>query len=137
MTTVDKIPMSQFVAETKITLTVEKTSFNPNMDNSLKMDHWKVQLKRGPKRMTIVFSKGFGHNGEPPTIEEVLDCLASDSASIVDSPNFEEWAEDFGYDPDSRQAERTYSAVRAQASRLLVFLGENYYDDLLWNTERD
>lgn len=43
----------------------------------------------------------------PPAITDVLYCLVSD-ASAIDHPNFESWASEYGYDVDSRPAERTY-----------------------------
>lgn len=43
----------------------------------------------------------------PPAIADVLFCLVSD-ASALDAPDFEHWAAEYGYDADSREAERTY-----------------------------
>lgn len=43
----------------------------------------------------------------PPSLVEVLSCLVMD-ASVLDYPTFEEWASEFGYDPDSRKGERIY-----------------------------
>jgi hypothetical protein len=43
----------------------------------------------------------------PPTLGEVLYCLVLDS-DVIDYPRFEEWAENCGYDADSRSAEKIY-----------------------------
>jgi hypothetical protein len=71
---------------------------------------------------------------EPPTVAEVLDNLASGASSADQS--FEDWCSDFGYDTDSRKAERTYSAVREQTFSLRKLLGHRDFEALLQNVER-
>lgn len=127
--------MQEFVTAHKITMTAERTDSNPHMDNSREMDHWRVTLRRGSKRMSLVFSKGFGHNGAKPTAAEVLDCLASD-ASSVDGNNFEDWARELGYDEDSRKAQRTYNTIERQLRSLGRLLGPDLYPTALYDIER-
>lgn len=45
----------------------------------------------------------------PPALVDVLYSLVSDSDAI-EYPTFEEWADNYGYDTDSRSAEKTYRA---------------------------
>lgn len=53
---------------------------------------------------------------KPPAAAEVLACYCR---SLLDSDcAFDEWAENFGYDPDSRQALRTYDECRATGPKL-------------------
>jgi hypothetical protein len=56
----------------------------------------------------------------PPSMRDVLYSLLMDSEAY--SQGFEEWADNFGYDRDSRKAEATYNACaaigRALAARL-------------------
>jgi hypothetical protein len=52
-----------------------------------------------------------------PLLRDVLHCLVSD-ASVLDYSCFEEWASDFGYDADSREAERVYKECLALALKL-------------------
>jgi hypothetical protein len=92
------------------------------MDNFDGM-HWAVTLRMGRKQMTVPFSQGWAHT-KPPTAADVLDCLASDASGADES--FEDWAANYGYDTDSRKAERTYNAVRKQTARLRQFLGDKY-----------
>ena len=49
--------------------------------------------------------------GAPPSVADVLSCLLSDANAI--HMTFEEWCSDFGYDSDSRKAEKTYLACVA------------------------
>lgn len=72
------------------------------------------------RRITVPFYQGAGHSAEP-TAADVLSCLILD-ASAADYDSFEQWAEDFGYDTDSRKAERVYRACCETAKRLERFL---------------
>lgn len=116
--------MQEFIEEQGVTMTAERTSENPNMDDSLSMDHWRCVLKRGHERMTLTFSMGHGFNGEPPTVSDVLPGVQSDTASVENANGFEDWCDNYGYDPDSRRAERIYKACERQAKALKRFMGE-------------
>jgi len=72
----------------------------------------------------------------PPDAATVLDCLASDSSSYDNARNFDDWCSEFGYDSDSRKAERTYRICGEQAKALRHFLGNDEYRHLLENVER-
>jgi hypothetical protein len=97
--------------------------------------HWKCRLRRGDKRFTVYFSMGPAHSREPE-VADVLDCLASDASGIENAKTFEDWAGEYGYDTDSRRAERTYRICVKQAEKLKQFLGDDLFDQLVWNTER-
>jgi hypothetical protein len=144
--------ISEFIAANQITMACERTDANPNMSESRDMDHWKCLIQRygqrrrnhgkpgsttGKSRMTLTFSQGYGHKGAEPKLADVLDCLASDAAGAENAQDFEEWCSEYGYDPDSRKAEKTYNTVEHQAARLKTFLGDDLYNELLWNTERE
>lgn len=109
---------------------------NPNMPDSDDMDHWKCTLRRPRKQMTVYFSMGYGHRGKAPELADVLDCLSSDAAGYENAPDFEDWAQEYGYDEDSRKAEKIYKTIEKQARQLKVFLGEELYTALLWETEK-
>lgn len=102
-----------------------------------KHDSYRVRLAMGERTMTLPFRKGTAHAGSPPTLEEVVECVASDCASLGASPvgrisDFEEWALDLGYDPDSRQAEKVYRAVVKQAEQFYRLLGPDHYEAIVW-----
>ena len=104
-----------------------------------KGDHWEIVLHmpgKGINEFVTYFSKGIGHKGKRPTVSEVLDCIASDASGYENSNNFEDWATDYGYDPDSRRAETIYHNVKAVSLNLKNFLGKEAYETLLWETER-
>jgi len=122
--------VQEFITAHKITATATSTDHNPSIDD-FRGDHWRVTLHRtDPKRqMTLTFSKGYGHHGAEPTAEEVLRCLMSDANGADRS--FEDWAGDYGYDTDSRKAERIYKTVVAQAKKLQQFLGADLFNEFL------
>jgi hypothetical protein len=129
--------MKQFIRDNRVSMTSEWAPSNPNMDGSDKMDNWKCKLRAGRRSMTVYFSKGVGHGGVEPGAGEVLDCLASDASGVVNARGFEDWCDDYGYDHDSRKAERTFRTIERQAASLRRLLGEEAYEALLWNTERE
>ncbi len=130
--------IQEFIEQANLTMSVEYAASNPHMEEDRKhpMDHWACRITDGANVMELVFSKGQGHHSEEPQLDEVLDCLASDAASIQDGASFEDWAADLGYDTDSRKAERTYQAVKDQAEKLRALLGDDNYERLLWEIER-
>jgi hypothetical protein len=151
----DTLTIDQFVTSNRITITCNRVDRNPNMEDSHRMDNWKCLLVRTfetetlytdktgeskPRtytaRMTVHFSKGFGLKGAEPTAAEVLDCLASDAAGIENARSFEDWCSEYGYDTDSRRAEKTFKTCEHQASRLKTFLGDELFETLLWKLER-
>lgn len=130
--------ISSFIRANHIGMDVEWTDNNPNMSDSgdYMTRHFKCLLKRQGKRMTVYFSQGCAHEREP-SVSDVLDCLASDSASIETARSFEDWASDYGYDAESRKAEKIFKVCERQAEKLKQFLGADAYSALLWETERE
>lgn len=65
-------------------------------------------------------------SGKPilPDPEDVIACIALD-ASAIDYPSFESWAEDCGYDTDSRKAEATYRECLSHALALRTAIGDD------------
>ena len=70
-----------------------------------------------------------------PEVEDVLNSLALDAGSYDNSRNFEDFCSDFGYDEDSRTAEKIYNACAEMSKSLKYFLGSELYDTLLYKVE--
>lgn len=132
--------LKQFVSKHGIKIVSDYADSNPNMpDARYPMNHYRVTLTRRNedkkrRQMTLYFSMGTGIKGEP-TADDVLDCLASDSAGIENARDFDDWCADYGYDSDSRSAERTYKACERQAKRLEKFLGDSLFQVLLFGLD--
>ena len=126
--------MKQFVNRNRVRIFCDWADDNPNMPDWKDANHFKCTLKMGKKQMTLYFSQGYGINGEPEAAS-VLDCLASDANCIDNAQTFVAWASELGYDPDSRKAEKIFKVCEKQAEKLKNFLGDDLYEDLLYNTE--
>lgn len=59
-----------------------------------------------------------------PSQDDFLSCISRDADCVRHGQSFEEFADEFGYDEDSRAAERIYNACR-ETWRKLVRLGIN------------
>lgn len=64
-----------------------------------------------------------------PELADVLHSLAMDS-DVLDCATFEEWAENLGYDPDSRSGEAIYRQCLAHALALRAAIGDKALSDL-------
>lgn len=65
-----------------------------------------VTLKKGRRQMTIQFGQSLAAGAEEPSEYDVLACITK-----YDPGSFEDFCGEFGYDTDSRRAERTWKAV--------------------------
>jgi hypothetical protein len=137
--TAPALTLATFITAHQLGFTVTPADANPNLaaneEWARTASHWRCVLKRHGRRLTVPFSQGEAYM-EPPTLAEVLKCVASDSATYEYARSFSEWCHANGYDTDSRKAERTYRVIGRQAASLKSLLGEPAYQELLWNTER-
>lgn len=113
--------MRSLVAALNVTCTSAPAAPRPGWPEGA--SHWTVTLRMARRRMTVAYSMGSAHRGEPDCAD-VLACVASD-ASSADQP-FESWASDLGYDTDSREAERTWKACREARAKLIRFAGDHF-----------
>lgn len=61
---------------------------------------------------------------DPPDMADVVASLVMD-ASVLDAGGFEEWANEYGYDTDSRSAEAIYRACLDITLRLRAGIGDD------------
>lgn len=94
---------------------------------------YRVTLAYDGRTMTVPFGMGSALTDDPGA-DDVLNCLASDASGYENARSFEEWAGEYGYDTDSRKAERTYQQVKEQTEQLRRFLGDQF-DAYVWDTE--
>lgn len=125
-----------FVQENKITMSCEQVESNPNInDKNWNANHYKVTFKYGKKQLTTYFSQGLGHKKDP-VIEDVLDSLAMDAYTYINKDTFKDFCSNFGYDEDSRSAEKTYNLILNQSKKLENFLGVELFKKLINEYER-
>jgi hypothetical protein len=116
-------------------MTVRKVKTNPNMDDMPRNFNCTIIGANEEGYMKVPFSQGSAHT-ENPTLEDVLDCLALDASGVENAKDFEDWCGEYGYDIDSRKAEKIYNVCKQQAEQLKTLLGTDAYEQLLWHTER-
>lgn len=132
------ITLDQFIEEQQLVMSVRAVRRNPHMQEQLPRNFECTIAFEGRgyhEPLTVYFSQGSAHK-KPPTLAEVLDCLASDASGVDNAQSFEDWASEYGYDTDSRKAEATYRICEKQAQELKALLGQDAYTQLLYNTER-
>jgi len=130
--------LAQLIQAQRIGFRCVPADSNPNSDSDTWRDgasHWRCVITRAGRRMTVPFSQGAAHT-QPPTLEDVLDCLALDASGYENARGFADWCSEYGYDTDSRKAERTWKAVVRQSVSLGRLLGAAIYEVLLYHTER-
>lgn len=139
MSDMNRISLNDFIGNTGITAKVKRIEDNKNFDSDVLarhlMRHFLVTLKAGRFSMRVPFSQGPAHTKEP-SAADVLDCLAMDACGFENARSFDDWCAEYGYDTDSRKAERIYNIIARQAAKLRAMLGQDNYETLLWNTER-
>lgn len=124
-------PFDRFAVHHGIWVDAKRTSSNPHMDDAAGMTHWACTIHgSGGRTMEVVYSMGAAFD-RPPTTAEVLETLAMDAFSVEDAASFEVWADDHGYDTDSRKAEATYRAVKEQTEGLRYLLGDEAFAKLM------
>jgi hypothetical protein len=135
MATDTRKPLADLIRDLGITADVRPDhTYAPKPDDSWSRDahHYKVTLSRGRTRIVVPFHQGSAHTA-PPTVTDVIDCLISDATGFENVQSFEDWCAEYGYDTDSRTAERTYKAVERQTGQLRRLLGEEY--EQIWDVE--
>ena len=140
----------KFITANNLQFTADWVSARPDNLMDTNMNHYKCRItctrfvpnvrsesryRKQARGFTLYFSQGFGITHEPK-LADVLDCLASDAAGYENASTFEDWAEEYGYDTDSRKAERMYRTIKRQAEQLRRTIGDEAYQTLLWEMER-
>lgn len=134
--------LAEFIAANGLSMAVEPAESNPNMqaDASWHRDasHYLCTIRNGGEAMAVPFSMGAAHT-DAPTLEMVLDSLASDAASVENEPDWLEWAGEMGFEDDIdelKDARESHATIVRQAGELRDLLGDEMFEALLWNTER-
>lgn len=82
---------------------------------------YKVTITNRDKRTSFKFGDSINNTQEHKPLDDysILACVKSDYYSGQEYyPTFEDFADGFGYDRDSRQAEKTYKQCLKQAKKL-------------------
>ena len=109
----------------------------PSYKNTAKLSPWekaetlKKECETG-KQQRYLANMGVHSGGKaiaPPKLADVLFSLSLDS-EVLESSGFEDWAGEFGYEPDSRKAEGIYRASLEIALKMRGAIGEAAMQEL-------
>lgn len=75
-------------------------------DDEESRDIYRITLSNDRHKYSFNFGQSIADTGQHPTAYDVLACLTK-----YEPGTFENFCEDFGYDTDSRKAEKIYKAV--------------------------
>lgn len=96
-----------FAKKYGVTLTVLDSEYKKHfVGDKTPRTVFKLRLSRKGKTYTFEFGQSIAAGGEEPTMYDVLSCLQK-----YDVGSFRNFCSDFGYNEDSRTAERIYKAV--------------------------
>ena len=120
----------EFVLEQMgVVMTYKRTDTRPDADSwDRNASHYRVSVRRCANRMSTAYSMGAAYTTGPELVD-VMDSLLRDSEG-VEGADFETWAGDYGYDTDSRRAERTFKACKRQAVSLGRLFSRSNLSDL-------
>ncbi len=118
-----------FLEKTGTTLKIEfkrnGKHFDDDKDNR---DIYSVTLSRGPRKFTFDFGQSINNSGKnrvKPTAYDILTCLTK-----YDPGTFENFCSEFGYDTDSRKAEKTYKAVVNEYQNIAMLFTDEELEEL-------
>ena len=98
---------NQLAKKHGIKLTVISEDYGRYFDDDTQSRNiFKLRLSRKGKSYTFKFGQSIAAGSTPPTMYDVLACLTKS-----DPGSFEDFCDEFGYDTDSRRAEKTYKAM--------------------------
>jgi hypothetical protein len=134
MTKTTKQPeTSEYQKQATDFLQSSNTSFNASYkthglyfpDDKMSRDIWYITLKNSQHRYRFTFGQSINNAGKAPTEYDVLACLTK-----YEPGTFENFCGDFGYDTDSRTAERTYKAVCKEWENIEKLFSESELEQL-------
>lgn len=92
-------------------------------DNGQQRNHFVVTLKQGKKRMSFDFFDSAYNYRNGKTEITAYDALTTCSSEINCPDTFEDFCSEFGYEEDSRKAEKTFRALKKFSDKLKKFFG--------------
>lgn len=102
-----ELQAEQFATKHNVKLHILDEDYRPYFpDDKESRSVFKCRLSRNGRSYTFSFGQSINNAGIEPTMYDVLACLTK-----CDPGDFEDFCASYGYDVDSRTAERMYKAV--------------------------
>jgi hypothetical protein len=134
----DTQTLADFIAAHGLEMDVAPADSNPNnADWPRGASHWTCTIRSETGTMDVPFTQGAAHT-QPPTLADVLSCLADDAASVEDEPDWLNWAQGMGFESiaDAEKAREMHAAIVQQSDALGDLLGPVAFETLLYEVER-
>jgi hypothetical protein len=94
-------------------------------DDKQTRDIYLLTLRRGKRSISFRFGQSIASQGKTPTAYDLLSCITKN-----DPGSFENFCGDFGYDRDSRKAEKVYRDVVAEWQKVEGFFTSSEFEEL-------
>lgn len=117
-----------FLEKTQTLIAIEFQYKGPYFDDEKENRNvYKISLKRNGKIWAFRFGQSIekSERNIPPTAYDVLSTLTK-----YDPGTFEDFCSGYGYDPDSRKAEKTYFAVQKEYAELCKMFNEQEREEM-------
>jgi hypothetical protein len=85
------------------------------------------ELENG-REYSFLFQNGRGKPILPPEVD-VFACIVGDGYEAINAGSFEDWADNFGLDTDSRKAEKTYNEALRHGLAMRAAFGETFLSE--------
>ena len=113
------------IFENNMKLELAPAENNPSWNCDIKANHYRFTMLFFTREFSCFYSQGIGIK-ESPEFDRIFECLAQECRDVENLSSFEEFADEFGYDRDSRKAESIYHTMRNQRGDLVNTLGIVY-----------
>lgn len=129
--------LKQFIEKHRITMKLRRVEENKSFCLSPDLvNHYWATLRFERRQASFPFSTGSGWR-EDPSIEDVLGCLANESADAESYKSYGKYADAIGISDNHAKWERAFNVMKRNAEKLKTLLGPPLYRVLLWRVERD
>lgn len=109
-----------FAEKTGTKLAVLDYEYKPMWSEKQGRYVFKCRLTRGRKSYTFEFGQSIANGSQKPTMYDVLACMSKPCG--IDT--FEDFCDEFGYDYDSRRAERTWKGYQKEVAAMERLFGD-------------
>jgi hypothetical protein len=123
-----EINANRFASKYGVKLREIDCEYRPYWDDDKECRYvFKMRLIRNRKSYTFTFGQSLFAGSKTPTMYDVLSCLQK-----YDCGTFEDFCREYGYDTDSRRAERTYKGCVKEYNAIVRLFGNSgqCYDEL-------
>ena len=100
-------------------------------DDSRPVNHFIVTLKQGKKRVSFDFFDSINNYEKGIKELNAYSVLACCSSEIYCPDTFKDFCDEFGYDYDSRKAEKTFKSLKKFSNKLQKFFSSKEMRDSL------